>query len=246
MRSTPQRIALLIDADNAHAGALDAVLNDLATYGETNVRRAYGNWDQPNLAPWKELLHKRAIRPMQQYDLSRGKNATDMALVVDAVALLYTDRPDAFAIVSSDADFTPLVMHLREKGAAVYGFGDARTPEPLVSACSRFVRIDRLVAAVEAEQDEQPKPPKRPTANELKGDTGLVNLLRKAVRAAADESGWATVHASRQHIGNQSSFDPRNYGHPTMSSLLKATDLFEMRAEGKPGVSVRDKRLARN
>jgi uncharacterized LabA/DUF88 family protein len=148
--------------------------------------------------------------------------------------------------VSSDADFTPLVMHLREKGAAVYGFGDARTPEPLVSACSRFVRIDRLVAAVEAEQDEQSKPPKRPTANELKGDTGLVNLLRKAVRAAADESGWATVHASRQHIGNQSSFDPRNYGHPTMSSLLKATELFEMRAEGQPGVSVRDKRLARN
>jgi uncharacterized protein (TIGR00288 family) len=243
---TRSRIALLIDADNAPSGALDAILDDLASYGETNVRRIYGNWDQPNLKSWKELLHPKALRPMQTYDLAKGKNASDIALVVDAMALLHTDRPEAFAIVSSDADFTPLVMHLRERGVQVYGYGERKTPEPFVNACTRFVRADKLVAAVEADQGERPNPPTRPTTNELKGDTGLIHLLRKAVRAAADESGWASVQRARAHIGNQSSFDPRNYGHASMSSLYKATDLFEMRDEGKPQVCVRDKRFAKS
>jgi uncharacterized protein (TIGR00288 family) len=238
-------IALLIDADNAPSSALDAILDDLASYGGTNVRRAYGNWDQPNLKQWKELLHERAIRPVQQYDLSKGKNASDMALVVDAMTLLYTDPPDAFAIVSSDADFTPLVMHLRERGVAVYGFGDTKTPKPFVSACTRFVRTDRLVAAVEPEEPTASAQVKHSTTNKLKGDAGLVKLLRNAVTAAADESGWATVCAVGQHIRNQSSFDQRNYGYASLSKLLSATDLFEMRAEGKPGVSVRDRRVAK-
>ena len=124
----PAQIALLIDADNATASRIDVILGELSRLGETNVRRAYGNWTKTGLKSWQEVLHENAIRPVQQFDPSKGKNASDIALAVDAVEILHTQRPDAFALVSSDADFTPLVMHLREHGAHVYGFGDAKTP----------------------------------------------------------------------------------------------------------------------
>jgi uncharacterized LabA/DUF88 family protein len=138
------RVALLIDADNSPASKIGLILNELSTFGETNVRRAYGNWKKNELKGWEEQLHEHAIRPMQQFDYSKGKNASDMAMVIDALDLLYTDKPDAFGIVSSDSDFTPLVMHLRAKGAAVYGFGARKTPEPFVNACSRFLFLDDL------------------------------------------------------------------------------------------------------
>lgn len=140
----PAQIALLIDADNATASRIDVILNELSRLGETNVRRAYGNWTKTGLKSWQEVLHENAIRPVQQFDPSKGKNASDIALAVDAVHILHTQRPDAFALVSSDADFTPLVMHLREQGAHVYGFGDAKTPAPFQSACTRFLVLNRL------------------------------------------------------------------------------------------------------
>ena len=158
------------------------------------------------------MLHENAIRPMQQYDYSSGKNASDMAMVIDAMALLYTDRPDAFAIVSSDADFTPLVMHLREKGAAVYGFGEQKTPEPFKTACSRFVVLSRAPKA----------PPKQRQPQDA------ADVLTKAVRAKADKSGWARVQAVRQAVGNKSTFDSQAYGSATLSKLLVATGLFEI------------------
>jgi uncharacterized protein (TIGR00288 family) len=248
------RIALLIDADNAPAAKIDLILNELSTFGETSIRRAYGNWTKSELAGWAQVLHGQAIRPMQQYDYSRGKNASDMAMVVDAMALLYTDRPDAFGIVSSDADFTPLVMHLREKGAAVYGFGQQKTPEPFVSACSRFLFLDQLGVDEDEDDDEQPadepasrrKTPLRVPTKKLKGDAALVTLLRNAVHVSADEGGWALVGTVGQHIANQSSFDPRNYGYATLSKLLVATELFEMRGEGTGAVAVRDARKRRS
>jgi uncharacterized LabA/DUF88 family protein len=252
------RIALLIDADNASADKIDLILNELSSLGETSIRRAYGNWTKPGLKSWAAVLHENAIRPMQQYDYSRGKNASDMAMVVDAMALLYTDRPEAFGIVSSDADFTPLVMHLREKGAAVYGFGDDKTPEPFKSACSRFLVLDRLQVEDEEEEaatSESADSPgsagaqrarlRVPTA-QLKQDAKLVALLRRAVHGAAGDDGWALVGAVGHHISNQSSFDPRNYGYAKLSKLLEATGLFDMKDEGKPTLAVRDKRLARN
>jgi uncharacterized protein (TIGR00288 family) len=252
--ATRPRIALLIDADNAPAAKIDQILNELSTFGETSIRRAYGNWTKSELAGWAQVLHTQAIRPMQQYDYSRGKNASDMAMVVDAMALLYTDRPDAFGIVSSDADFTPLVMHLREKGAAVYGFGQQKTPAPFVSACSRFLFLDQL--GVDDDEDESaddggaaepaPKAPLRVPTAKLKRDAGLVSLLRNAVHASADEDGWARVGSVGQHISNQSSFDPRNYGYATLTKLLAATDLFEMANEGTGAVAVRDKRRGRS
>jgi uncharacterized LabA/DUF88 family protein len=247
MKERP-RVALLIDADNSPAGKIDLILNELSTFGETNIRRAYGNWKKNELRGWEELLHEHAIRPMQQFDYSKGKNASDMAMVIDALDLLYTDRPDAYGIVSSDSDFTPLVMHLRAKGAAVYGFGARKTPEPFVNACSRFLFLDELQdpSAEQAAPESVPAQPLRMSTAQLKQDTRLVTLLRNAVQAAADDSGWARVGAVGQQIANQASLDSRNYGYATLTKLLAATQLFEMTDEGKSSVAVRDKRAARN
>lgn len=237
------RIALLIDADNASAKRIDLILNELSNFGETNIRRAYGNWTKSELKAWTDVLSENAIRPVQQFDQTKGKNASDMALVIDAMTLLYTDRPDAFAIASSDADFTPLVMELKEKGAAVYGFGDRKTPMPFQNACTRFLVLDQLQDAQEEPDSAQPSDTRlRATTQELKQDTKLVALLRRAVQSAADDDGWASVGAVGQLIGNQSSFDSRNYGYAKLTGLLKATDLFEMRNEGKPTLAVRDRR----
>jgi uncharacterized LabA/DUF88 family protein len=242
------RVALLIDADNSPAGKIDLILNELSTFGETNIRRAYGNWKKNELKGWEELLHEHAIRPMQQFDYSKGKNASDMAMVIDALDLLYTDRPDAYGIVSSDSDFTPLVMHLRAKGAAVYGFGARKTPEPFVNACSRFLFLDELQdpAAEQAAPESAPAQPLRVPTAQLRQDARLVTLLRNAVQAAADDSGWARVGAVGQQIANQASLDSRNYGYATLTKLLAATQLFEMADEGKSSVAVRDKRASRN
>lgn len=249
-------IALLIDADNSPASKIDVILTELSTFGVTNVRRAYGNWKKSELKGWEEKLHEHAIRPMQQFDYSKGKNASDMAMVIDALELLYTDRPDAFGIVSSDADFTPLVMHLRAKGAAVYGFGAQRTPEPFVNACSRFLYLDRLsngeVLEVPATSEvptakdtltvAKPAQPLRVTPEQLKKDLKLISLLRGAVIASEDEDGWAKVGHVGTHIGNKTSFDPRNYGYSTLTKLLEATGAFDLRDSGTSRVSVRDKR----
>nr|WP_309683822.1 NYN domain-containing protein [Polaromonas sp.] len=248
------RVALLIDADNSPASKIDLILNELSTFGETNIRRAYGNWKKSELKGWEEALHEHAIRPMQQFDYSKGKNASDMAMVIDALELLYTDRPDAFGIVSSDADFTPLVMHLRAKGAAVYGFGAQKTPEPFVNACSRFLYLDKLrpIAVSDAtgaqgdsrdDGEAVSATPLRASPAQLKQDARLVMLLRNAVQAAADDEGWARVGAVGTQIANQASFDHRNYGYATLTKLLVATQLFEIADEGKSTVAVRDRRL---
>lgn len=252
MESKP-RVALLIDADNSPASKIDLILNELSTFGETNIRRAYGNWKKNELKGWEEALHEHAIRPMQQFDYTKGKNASDMAMVIDALELLYTDRPDAFGIVSSDADFTPLVMHLRAKGAAVYGFGAQKTPEPFVNACSRFLYLDKLrpIAAADTpaggreDAEAVATAPLRATPAQLKQDAKLVMLLRNAVQAAADDEGWARVGAVGTQIANQASFDHRNYGYATLTKLLVASQLFDIVDEGKSTVMVRDKRLSR-
>src|SRR3954453_20033495 len=255
MIDKPPRIALLIDADNSPSSKIGLILNELSTYGETSIRRAYGNWKKQELRGWEELLHEHAIRPVQQFDYSKGKNASDMAMVIDALDLLYSDRPEAFGIVSSDADFTPLVMHLRAKGAAVYGFGGQKTPEPFVNACSRFLYLDKLATMApggavdidtgEPARDDAGVAPLRVPSAKLKRDAKLVSLLRNAVEAAAGENGWARVGAVGQQIGNQASFDSRNYGYATLTKLLKATDLFQLDKEGTSEVAVRDGRQAR-
>src|SRR2546427_11321089 len=262
------RIALLIDADNSPASKIDVILAELAKIGVTNSRRAYGNWKKDGLKGWEAVLHEYAIRPVQQFDYSKGKNATDMVMVIDAMDLLYTDEPEAFGIVSSDADFTPLVMHLKAKGAQVFGFGAKKTPMPFVNACSRFLYLENLGAAAAVEETEKralPKPdgrrkprsaakteaaasdeaaPLKQDTAALKQDARLVSLLRNAVESAAGEDGWSPLGSVGQQIGNQASFDPRNYGYRKLLDLIEATQLFELDRRGSQ-VVVRDRRLAK-
>ena len=244
---TEYRIALLIDADNAPAEKIEVILSELSTLGVTDVRRAYGNWKKENLNKWEAKLHDHAIRPMQQYDLVKRKNATDIAMVVDALELLYVDRPDAFALVSSDCDFTPLVMHLRAKGATVFGFGEDKTPKPFVSACSRFLNLDKIGNDSEGDSEPVAKPQAklRVQPSELKQNTALMNLLRGAIAAVADEDGWSRVGEVGHQIRNQSSEDARNYGYAGWTKLFKVVDLFELQQEGTSNVAVRDKRRAK-
>ncbi|WP_239111792.1 NYN domain-containing protein [Phycicoccus sonneratiae] len=229
MTDTP-RIALLIDADNARARRLDVVLNELSALGETTIRRAYGNWTKSELKGWQEVLHENAIRPMQQFDPSKGKNASDMALVVDAVEILHTQRPDAVAIVSSDADFTPLVMHLREHGVAVYGFGDAKTPAPFQSACTRFLVLDRLPSpsGEASTDDDSPEPPRRATRKATAkattaAETPARATTRKTARKTSDKSADKSADKAGGRSGESSADKSADAAPPAASTPERAT-----------------------
>lgn len=236
-----KRIALLIDADNAPASKIDVILAEVARHGVANVRRAYGNWKSQHLVSWEKVLHEYAIRPIQQFAYSTGKNASDMAMVIDAMDLMYARNLDGFAIVSSDADFTPLVMRLRSDGYGVYGFGQAKTPAPFVKACSTFLYLEQLRAVDEVDTGGAVKPR---TAGELQGDRELLQLLRNAVAAEADDEGWSHLGSVGSHVRNQGSFDARNYGYRNLSALIEATGLFEVRRDGQ-AVEIRDAPKAR-
>lgn len=232
MISDERRIALLVDADNAPAAKIDVILAEVARHGAANVRRAYGNWKSPHLKGWEACLHEYAIRPIQQFAYSTGKNASDMAMVIDAMDLLYAGTLDGFAIVSSDADFTPLVMRLLTDGVKVYGFGEKKTPLPFVNACSVFTYVEALGPQDDAaDADDQPVRARKDRA-ELRQDTRLVQMLRSAVSAVAGDDGWAHLGPVGSQINNQASFDPRNYGYSKLSELVAATDLFEVKKEG--------------
>ncbi|MDO9220689.1 MAG: NYN domain-containing protein [Thiobacillus sp.] len=248
------RIALLIDADNSPASKIDEILDELAKEGVINIRRAYGDWKSLHLKAWEAVLHEYAIQPMQQFAYTKGKNATDSAMIIDAMDLLYTKQMDGFCVVSSDSDFTPLVMRIRANGLKVFGFGEKKTPSPFVNACSRFLYLENLgtpaepdvkVAAVADNGSVAPPAPKavaaKLSAKELKSDTRLVSLLRKAVEAAADDEGWANLGAVGSHISKQASFDSRNYGYAKLKDLYQAIGLFEIQTKDKR-LSVRDKR----
>ena len=240
MTDVEKRIALLIDADNAPAAKIDVILAEVARHGIANIRRAYGDWKSPSLKPWEDTLHAYAIRPIQQFAYSRGKNASDMAMVIDAMDLLAARSMDAVAIVSSDADFTPLVMRLLTDGLKVYGFGERKTPEPFVNACSTFTYVEGLGQPTAAPEDVTLKPT---DAKKLRSDTRLVRMLRTAVDAASGDDGWAHLATVRNQIGNQASFDPRNYGYGKFSDLVVATDLFEVKRQNTI-VLIKDKRIA--
>ena len=257
-----RRIALLIDADNVSHGKIAAMLAELSKYGVANIRRAYGNWASSSMKGWTDRLHEHAIRPIQQFSYSRGKNATDMALVIDAMELLYTQRPDAFCIASSDADFTPLVMQLRAHGLDVYGFGERKTPDPFVNACSTFLYLDRVTEEAPAPAAEPkasapspapkaapaPAKPAPPSADAkakppLAQDAKLVAVLRGAVEATAGDDGWAPLDAAGSAAKRQAPIDPRNYGARNFPKLFESTGLFEIVKAEETGHSyVADKR----
>lgn len=230
-------LAVLIDADNANPSIIEGLLTEVAKLGVANVKRIYGDWTTPNLGKWKDVLLQHSIQPMQQFRYTTGKNATDSAMIIDAMDLLYTGPFAGFCLVSSDSDFTRLASRIREAGKRVYGFGEKKTPHSFVAACDRFIYTEVLSAS------EGANPQLRAvSAKELRSDTKLVNLLRSAIEAASDESGWAHLGGVGSNIVKQApEFDPRNYGYPKLNELADAIGLFEIDRRDK-SVLIRDPR----
>lgn len=222
-----RRIALLIDCDNVSYNAIEGVLAELAKYGMANVRHAHGDWNSPTLSGWISKLHPNAIRPMQQFAYTKGKNATDSAMIIDAMDLLHSKTVDAFALMTSDSDFTPLVLRILESGMPVYGFGEKKTPQPFVDACSVFIFTENLAVEREDKIDASPAPQKKSKA-ELRKDSALVRILRNAVEQTSEYDGWSHMGRVGQYISNNSSFSPINYGYKKLGDLIKATELFHI------------------
>jgi len=252
------RLAVLIDADNTFKviDIIDELFEEISKFGDASVRRIYGDWTKTQLNRWKEVLPKHAIQPIQQYANTTGKNATDSALIIDAMDLLYQAPLDGFCIVSSDSDFTRLAVRFRESGKLVYGFGERKTPDSLIAACNQFIYIEILSqnkvidTAVEdskqtdiASEKSKTKPEKtsaaatdthsapgiKKSSKELAMDAKLVMLIRSAIDALSDDDGFAHMGEVKKHIlKNYSAFDSRNYGYAKFSDLVKAVGLFEI------------------
>jgi len=237
------RLAVLIDADNANAKMTEGLLAEIAKFGVASVKRAYGNWTSQNLAGWKSVLLDHAIQPMQQFSYTNGKNATDSAMIIDAMDLLHSRRLDGFCIVSSDSDFTGLARRIREDGLIVVGFGEAKTPRPFVAACDRFVYMEFLLRDSSVEPGMGEKGPEN--------DASLVKLIRDAIEATSDDAGWSALSAVGDSIYKQQpDFDPRKWGVNKLSDLVKAMPRIvrvEERSRGdNPAkhVFIRDRRAA--
>lgn len=212
-----RNIALLIDADNASPDTLEAALSVLAELGSVNIRRVYGNWNKASLKGWAAMTHRQALDPQQQFDVTKGKSATDMKMVIDAMDMLHRGHVDGFGIMSSDSDFMPLAMRIRQEGLPVYGFGTAKTPESFKQACTRFIDVSALAQQAEAETPEATAPV----------DPALVELLGEALKASKrDERGFASLAEVGQRASARSSFDARNYGFPRLSALVQSLPNF--------------------
>lgn len=246
---TTGTLALLIDGDNASPKIVTGLLAEIANYGVASVKRIYGDWTGPNLKGWKECLLEHSIQPVQQFAYTTGKNATDGAMIIDAMDLLYTGRFSGFCIVSSDSDFARLASRLREQGVTVYGFGERKTPRPFITACDKFVYFDVLNTAV-SEQEAPAVAVERkmrkpavaaevasPVAKPAPGKTALnkvaLDMLAKAVTASADEDGRANLARVGGHLAKQApDFDARNYGFARLSELVEASGLVDIERTG--------------
>ena len=241
MKAEPQRLprfAVLIDADNTSPQIAGGLFEEVAKFGEASVRRIYGDFSTPQLKSWSDILQKYAIDPYQQFAYTKGKNASDIALVIDAMDLLHSERFDGFCLVSSDSDFTRLASRLREQGADVYGFGTQKTPESFRQACRRFIYTENLVpqaASVSANPAANPKALHPPSA--------AIPILQKAISQIESEDGWVLLGNVGEQISNLfSDFDVRTYGLSKLSDLVRKTDAFEL--EKLAGNSIRIKARA--
>jgi hypothetical protein len=220
------RLAVLIDADNIPYVNVKGMMEEIAKYGNPTFKRIYGDWTKPTVSGWKGVLLENAITPIQQYSYTTGKNATDSAMIIDAMDILYTGRVDGFCIVSSDSDFTRLATRLREAGMRVFGMGEKKTPNPFISACDKFIYIEILNEQETESVDSKSKNSKANTFQKI--DKGVIKLIRSSINDLADESGWAFLG----EIGNlilkkQPNFDPRNYGFKKLMPLIKSLNQFE-------------------
>ena len=249
------RLAVLIDADNASRTAMKDVMAEVAVYGTPTIKRIYGDWTSPNMSTWKSILLETAITPIQQYSYTTGKNATDSAMIIDAMDILYTGQVDGFVLVSSDSDFTRLAIRLREAGKKVYGMGEKKTPNPFIVACDKFVYIEVIRAAAKqaaeaAKKKEEAQAKKTAKKENKKCQTSsspapeeIVELIAESVEDLCEEDGLA--HMGK--LGNlllkkQPDFDPRNYGFSKLSKLIRALDRFQIVPQGEENVEyyVRD------
>lgn len=206
MDDSKQKIALFMDADNAPANKFEDILSEVAKYGVVTIRKAYGNWKAPTLKPWEDLLHEYAIQPVQQYDLTKGKNASDIALVIDAMDVMYTKNIDVMCFVSSDCDFTPMVTRALAEGKVVLGFGERKTPAPFVNACSKFLFLDQ---EQEQEQEQKQNGTSQSKSKNINSNTKLISLLRQAIEATEEDNGWAALGPVGSHISNKTSLIPQ-------------------------------------
>jgi uncharacterized protein (TIGR00288 family) len=234
MKKEENSIALLIDCDNISHHSIEGIINELSKYGVINIKNAYGNWKSPKLKGWEEKLLEFAIQPIQQFDYTKGKNATDIAMIIDAMDILYSQNMDAFALATSDSDFTPIAMRILRNGLKVYGFGEEKTPEPFINACSQFIKTESLVENVKSSKFNK---------KELRADTKLVSWLRNATLRTMDEDGWSNLSKTGAYISNNSSFSPVNYGYQKLGDIIREIDLFdiEMRHNNKQ-MYIKDKR----
>tara|TARA_R110002033_G_scaffold63277_1_gene114330 strand:- start:404 stop:1165 length:762 start_codon:yes stop_codon:yes gene_type:complete len=241
MNQHHDNIALLIDSDNASHNGLDPVLTALAELGTVNIRRAYGNWRKQSLKGWVDILHKYGVEPQQQFDMTKGKNATDMKMTIDAMDLLFRGNVTGFGIMSSDSDFMPLAMRIRQEGLPVYGFGSAKTPEAFKQACSRFIDVDALIKADRRNRSIAKNDVKSPTKADIPGGTSeisgkvdeeLLDLLIDAYQASKrDAEGYASLSEVGKIAGNRSSFDVRNYGFSRLSEMFEAVPNFQTKRD---------------
>ena len=230
------RLAVLIDADNAQAAVIEGLLAEIARFGEATVKRIYGDFTSPASASWRRVLQRFAIKPVQQFAYTSGKNSTDSALIIDAMDLLYTQKFDGFCLVTSDSDFTGLAMRLREAGLTVLGFGEQKTPDAFRNACHRFFLTELLRSPPEAPQEQassaDSSSDNRPTIQDVALPPSKRDFPKKfvleALAQSSDETGWAHLGTFGSYLTKlQPDFDPRMFGHRKMSDLVKArTDLF--------------------
>lgn len=228
-----KKLAVLIDADNASAHVAAEMFAEIAKYGIASVKRIYGDWSSPTLAGWQKILLKHALVPIQQFAYTKGKDATDMSLIIDAMDSLYSNTFDGFCLISSDSDFTPLASRIRAAGLTVYGFGKKNTPEAFRSACDKFIYVENLEVAIS--ESEIPKM----SADEAEGGRPVARqaiegvlkvMLFKALKDTAEESGWASVAAVGSYLNQtHADFDPRSYGYSKLSSMLKALEGVQFR-----------------
>lgn len=219
------QIALLIDCDNAPAKAVEGVINELSKYGVVNIRKAYGDWKSKYLSSWEKKLHEHVIVPVQQFAYTKGKNATDLAMAIDAMEILYTKEVKAFALMTSDSDFTPLITKLLSNGMTVFGFGEKKTPSPFVYACSQFIYTENLILQ-EHKEDSSSR------YADLKDEDTLIKMLNNAIDQTANDDGWSNVAALGLYLSNNSSFSPLNYGCRKLGQVLKAVGVYEIQMDG--------------
>jgi uncharacterized LabA/DUF88 family protein len=234
------KLAVLIDGDNVPGKMVKEMMLEVAKYGNATIKRIYGDWTRPNLTGWKNVLLENAITPIQQYSYTTGKNATDSAMIIDAMDILYSKKVDGFFLVSSDSDFTRLATRLREAGMKVYGMGEKKTPDPFIASCDKFIYIEILQEDSETDSKSEGAPgtkgktKKKKTFDKVTGK--VIRLIESTINDTADEDGWAFLgDVGSLLLKKQPNFDPRNFGYPKLTPLIKSINKFEIEPRASQG-----------